>query len=120
MTRVVGKITVPTAGTPIQLSAQAAFTAALTRAGLATTFVKVHAVHFQALPGNSGKVYLGESGLVKATYVLVGFTFPAPTSGFFPTFGITEETSPAGVDCSVIWLDVDTSGEGLSVMVEIT
>lgn len=120
MTQTIGKITVPVAGTPIQLSAQATFQEALTELGLSTVFVKVHAIHFQALPTNSGNVYLGKSALVKASYTRVGYTFLTPTDTYLPAFGITDDATAAGVDCSAIWLDADVSGNGLSVMIEVT
>lgn len=114
MTTIIGKITVPVAGTPIQVSAQTLVRAALNQ------FQTVHAVQFVAIPSNTGKVYLGNAGLTKATHVGVGMVLVAPSSSFVPSWGITQETSPNGVDLSAIYLDVDTGGEGVLVTVQVT
>lgn len=110
MFKVVGKITVTTAGTPIQLSAQTLVQTALGSPHLKT----VQAVLLQAIPSNTGLVYIGNSGLTKATYVGCGYVLGIPVAGTTaPAWGTAQNAQAAGVDLSEIYLDVGTSGEGV-------
>lgn len=93
-----GKKTVATAGTPVQVV-------------LVTT--NCNAVYFQALSTNTGKVYVGLSGLVKATLVNVLRVLVNPPAT--PLF--LDSWSPQGItigpiDLVNVFLDVDTNGEG--------
>lgn len=114
MTKIVGKIQVPAAGTPIQVAAQTLIRSAI------NNFQTVHAIQFQAVPSNTGKIYFGNQAMVKATYAGCGMVLVIPTTGFIPSWGITQETSPNGVDLSEIWIDADLSGDGVLVTVQVT
>lgn len=122
MTKIVGKITVPVAGTPIQLSVQTLILQALNPAGTpaAKAFTKVQAILLQALFTNTGKIYIGNAGLVKATYVGVGYTLIVPSATAIPSFGMALNTGAAGVDLAEVYLDADNSGEGVSVTLQVS
>lgn len=103
--RSLGKVTVTVAGTPISLLA------VLQAAGL--RFRSYHAAHLQALDTNAGKVYIGTSTMVKATRAGCIHVLAAPASGNIPSFGMALIGSAAGIDISEVYLDADTSGEGV-------
>lgn len=100
-----GKVTIPLAGTPLSLAAT------LIAAGL--KFRSFHAAHLQALDTNTGKVYIGAVGMVAVTRAGCIHILPAPTTGILPSFGMANVLSPAGIDISTVYLDVDVSGEGV-------
>lgn len=115
MLLIVGKVTVPVAGTPVRLTDRTEYQAALTAAGLNTAFKTAQAVYFQAWTANTGKVYIGSSALVKASGVGVMQVLVAPSATAIPSFGIAQQTTGEGVTLSDIFLDVDTGAEGVLV-----
>lgn len=110
-----GKVSVPAAGTPVQLTATQQYKDAIAAAKLSAQFVTATAVLIQAADGNTGKTYVGKQGMVKATLAGVNAVLVAPTDTFIPSFGIASQLSPAGVDLSEIWFDAATNGEGVLV-----
>jgi hypothetical protein len=96
-----GKITVTTAGTPVQVI---------------TKTTNCNTVSFQALSTNTGKIYIGLNNIVKASLANVLRVLEPPIAS--PT--TLDSWSPQGItigpiDLSQIWLDSDTSGEGMLV-----
>ena len=99
-----GKITT-TAGTPVQLSA---------------TSTSVNAIYFQALSTNTHYAYVGTKTMVRATLVGVYRQIPAPTAATgatlpLPDWNLISSVFTAPFDISQIYIDVDTTGEGLLV-----
>lgn len=95
-----GKVTVPVAGTPVQLAAIAA---------------PVRSIRFSAIAGNTGRVYLGCSGLTASTGAGVIKEFaPNPTGGVDDSFTlpVLERETYNPTD---FWIDAAVSGEGLVV-----
>lgn len=117
MTLMVGKITVP-AGGPVALADQAVVRQALNgsnRAGFQTC----HAVLFEALPDNTGKVFFGAAGFSKSTLAGCGYILPPPSATFYPSWGITQESAMNAVDLGAIYLDVETADEGVLVTLQV-
>jgi len=110
--RTLGKTVVTAAGTPVQVSA-----------GLANTLVNLlcKSVQFQALPGNTGIIYIGKKGMVVSTGVLVMLAIPAPsdaTKGPFTTQSIGDMTKDVSrVSLADLWMDAGNSGEGCYITV---
>lgn len=102
-----GKVVVPAAGTPLSL--QTVLTAQNIR------FKSFHAIHLQALYTNTGRVYIGQTALDKATLANCIHVLSIPTANFIPSFGIALMPSPAGVDASILFFDVDNAGEGMLI-----
>jgi hypothetical protein len=97
-----GKIPVPTPGTPVAL----AVTAASRSCHLAT----------QVCPANTGKVYLGTPGMVKATLAGVLHVFQIPEAGQpYETYEVEphEDTDPLYLFEYAV--DADVATEGLIV-----
>jgi hypothetical protein len=99
-----GKITVAAAGTNQRVT---------------TTATRCQSITVQALSTNTGKVFVGTSAMVKATFVGVLAVIPAPSTGVIPSATFSIPLSPAGLNAADIYLDVDTNGEGAIVTVSI-
>ena len=78
---------------------------------------KVHGVLIQALPSNTGKVYIGKQTLNKTTFADVYAILPAASAGALPSFSAAITCSPNGVNVNDFWIDVETGGDGVLVTV---
>jgi hypothetical protein len=95
-----GKKTVTTAGTPVQIS---------------STSIKAHSVCIQVNSANTGKIYIGTSTLVAATYVGVLKVLPPPSASSYPEFVATQIMAQNGIDLSELWIDSSVNGESAIV-----
>ncbi|MDQ2949957.1 MAG: hypothetical protein M3Y27_29140 [Acidobacteriota bacterium] len=96
-----GKIVVPTAGTPVRLTAPSS--------------LSVRSLRFSVIAGGTGKVYLGTLGLNSAAFagVIKEFwpnTGTGPDDSFQLPLTERETYTVAGY-----WIDAAVSGEGLIV-----
>jgi hypothetical protein len=107
-----GRVVVSVAGTPISIYDTIKAANPTDTTFLFKTF---HAVLFQALKANTGAVYIGKLGMVKATEAGVSACLAIPTANAIPSYGIANQLEPAGVDLSALYLDADVSGEGVLV-----
>jgi len=91
-----GRITVPTPGTPVVLS----------------TNVRTQAARlvFQTAPLNAGKTYFGQTGMNKTTLAGVSRIL-APTD----VYEVTTEDGMDGIPLAQVAIDADNAGEGLLV-----
>jgi hypothetical protein len=97
-----GRINVATPGTLVPLSAD------LT--------VRVSKIFFQAIPGLTGKAYIGTNGMVRATLVKVMRVLaPNPSSGFSESFFLESGGDSDVLNLAEYYLDMDVAGEGLLV-----
>jgi hypothetical protein len=115
----IGRVVVPAAGTPAAVYPPAAAMPPIIPDGV-TGFATVQSVKLQALPSNTGKIYVGFSGLVKATYANCLGTIAAPSDpikGPFPSESYSMPFIPNGLDLSDLYIDADNSGEGVIVAV---
>ena len=94
-----GKITVTTAGTPVQIN---------------STNIPCQAISIQALSSNAGKVYVGLSGMSKTTLIGNLAVLAVPSGAIIPSFSASVD-SANGLNVSQYWIDVDNSGEGVLV-----
>ena len=72
-----------------------------------------HALLIQALSTNAGKIYIGLAGLDKATLAQVLVVLPVPTANLLPAFSIAVTVAGNAINVGDLWLDADTSGEGV-------
>lgn len=77
----------------------------------------VHGLMIQALPGNTGRVYIGGSGLNVATGASRMATLAIPTANSIPTFTAALTIAPNAINLADFYLDVEVSGEGADVTV---
>lgn len=107
-----GKITVVTAGTPIQTTTNV-------NNGVSTFRQAAHSFMVEVLAANTGKVYVGIQTMNRTTLAGVFAVLAAPTTNILPTFTATVSFSAASFNMADIWLDVDNSGEGALVSIVI-
>ena|ERR1017187_5777136 len=89
----IGKVTVTTSGTPVQINPQA------------VNFVKARTM-FVSTPGNTGLIYIGKKGMVIATGVKV--------LAVLQTGGVTligDEGAGMEFDTTDLYLDAATNGD---------
>jgi hypothetical protein len=106
-----GKIVVPTAGVPVQIPPPVLPGAGPTRPALDAA----HAITIQALPGNTGKVYIGLAGLNASTLVGVLTILPIPTANSLPAYSLSLAEAANGLGLTTLWFDVDNGGDGVLV-----
>jgi len=71
---------------------------------------------FQAIPGLTGKTYVGSPGMTKSTLAGVARVLaPNPDSGFSENFYIESQDGEDSIQLSQYAIDADVAGEGLLV-----
>lgn len=108
MLQPIGKILVPLNGTPVQVTSLQPRPA---------DNYPCHGVLIQALPSNSGKVYIGKSTLNKNTLADCFAVLAVPTTNQIPSFTAALTLAPNAINLTEIWIDVDVNGEGALVSV---
>ena len=97
-----GRINVPTPGTPVPLSTDPTATASK--------------LFFQVIPGLTGKTYAGIPTMTKATLAGVArVLWPNATGGFSETFYIESQDGENTIRLAEYAVDADVAGEGLLV-----
>ena len=97
-----GRINVPTPGTPVPLSTDPAVTASK--------------LFFQVIPGLTGKTYAGAPNMSKSTLAGVArILWPNATGGFSETFYIESQDGENSIRLAEYAVDADVAGEGLLV-----
>lgn len=104
-----GAIVVPVPGTPVQVTAPSV------GGGTNGNPFAIHGVMFQALPTNTGKVYIGVADMNKSTYANVAAVLPIPTTNFLPTFSTSITIAPMALTLLEFWIDADVADEGVLV-----
>lgn len=97
-----GKVVVPTPGTPVPINASIVATASI--------------LYIQAIPGLTSKIYVGSQSMNKATLAGVfRILWPNPSGGISDQFLLTDETGLDGLRLAEYYLDADVAGEGALV-----
>ena len=97
-----GKVTVPTPGTPVPLNPSIVATASV--------------LAVQTIPGLTSKIYIGQQDMNKATLAGVcRILWPNPSGGICDQFILTAETGGDGVRLAEYYIDSDVAGEGALV-----
>ena len=97
-----GRVNVPTPGTPVPLSTVETAT--------------VSKLFFQAVPGLTGKTYIGAPTMTKATLAGAARVLaPNPTSAFSETFWVEAQDGEDSIHLADYAVDADVAGEGLLV-----
>lgn len=108
MLQSLGKISVPTPGTPVQVYS-------------ASKSLLCNSILIETWPTNTGKLYIGvSSSMNAATGVGVVAIVPAPTGGILFSWSATIPYAPGGVDAAQLWIDVDNGGDAGLVSVAVT
>ena len=97
-----GRINVPTPGTPVPLTTNPAITAS-------KLFV-------QSIPGLTGKTYLGSASMTKSTLAGVArILWPNASGGFSENFFLESQDGTDSIRLKDYAIDADVAGEGLLV-----
>ena len=97
-----GRISVTTPGTPVPLSTDPTATASK--------------LFFQVIPGLTGKTYVGNPSMAKATLAGVArVLWPNATGGFSETFEIEAQDGNNSIRLAEYAIDADVAGEGLLI-----
>lgn len=111
MIQAIGKLTVPVPGTPVRATSGQSNPAAN---------LICHGFLFQALPTNTGKVYIGVAGMDKAALSDVLAILPVPTSNLLPTFSAAVTIAPNALRLEQLYLDADNPDEGAICTILVT
>lgn len=109
-----GKTTVPTPGTPVPV-AYPSDVAGPANPGETT----VHAILLQALSTNTGKVYIGTTGMLKTPLTKCLVVLPVPTANLLPTFSIAVTAAANALGLSDLVIDADQANDGVLLSVVI-
>jgi hypothetical protein len=104
MLRALGKITVTTPGTPVSISS-------ILPPDL--TSPAVHSVMLQAIPANTGNVYIGSTALNKTTLAGVYSILAIPTANSVPSFSAVHNLFGQGIQLNDMMIDADNAGGGV-------
>ena len=97
-----GRINVTTPGTPVRLTTNHS--------------VVANKLFFQAIPGLTGKTYVGVSSMSKSALSGVARVLsPNPTGGFSETFLLEGQEGENSIHVADYAIDADVAGEGLLV-----
>src|SRR5271154_5977245 len=97
-----GRVNVPTPGTPVPLSTNESVTASK--------------LFFQVIPGLTGKTYAGLPTMTKATLAGVArILWPNAAGGFSETLYIESQDGENSIHLANYAVDADVAGEGLLV-----
>lgn len=97
-----GRVNVPTPGTPVPLTTDPTVVASK--------------LFFQVIPGLTGKTYVGNASMTKATLAGVArILWPNTSGGFSETFYIESQDGENSIRVSDYSVDADVAGEGLLV-----
>jgi hypothetical protein len=97
-----GRVNVPTPGTPVPLSTDRTVTASK--------------LFFQVIPGLTGKTYAGVPKMTKTTLAGVArILSPNPSGGFSENFYIETQDGEDVIHLADYAVDADVAGEGLLV-----
>ncbi len=107
----IGKITVPTSGTPVRLTSTQSDPAAR---------LPCHAVMVQQLPGQLGRIIIGNSVMNSTTYAGCLAILAIPTSNILPTANAGMTTNVNGLNLADYYIDVTTNGEGALVSILVS
>jgi len=109
MIQSLGKL-VPTPGTPVR---------ATTNLPVAEQKLRVHGVLIQALPGNTGRVYIGTSALNRAAFTDLYAVLAVPSGAALPSFSTALTLAPNAINVGDFYIDCDVASDGVIVTVLI-
>lgn len=102
----IGKVTVTTAGTPVRLTVGQS---------VPGTRIACHAIMIQQLPGQTGRIIVGKSGMNSTTYAGCLAILATPTANLLPAANAGIADIPNGFNLADYWLDSTVNGEAALV-----
>ncbi len=112
-----GKVTVPTPGTPVQVTANLPTTPPATGVNLTRNQASCLSILIQADPANTGKIYIGTVGFNKTTGVGRLAVLGKPTDNFIPSASATIPNAPSALTAADYGLDAEIANDGATVSI---
>src|SRR3990167_7769393 len=106
-----GKITVGTPGTPV---------AAIMNLPASPRPWACHGVMFQALPTNTGRVYIGTAAVDRTTLANAFAILAIPTANILPSFSAALTIAPNGLVLNTFYVDADEADDGVILTYLVT
>lgn len=101
-----GKVTVSSPGSPVQATVNQASP---------NTRIPCYALMFQALPTNSGKVYVGLASMNKSTLAQCLAVLPIPGTTSAAAYSIAAPNVPGAFNMADFFIDADSAQDGVLV-----
>lgn len=103
-------ITITSPGTPQQVTIPAAPTN------------RVYAISIQALPSNTGKIWIGKSTMKKGASPPSGVmaVLAVPTTNIIPSFSASIALAAGGITATDFWIDADNMSDGVVIAILTT
>ena len=114
---ILGKVSVPVPGTPVQLTTTPQYQQ---MTEMDPRLLSVQAVLFQTWKDNTGLVYIGRQGMVKGNGTKVMAVLAIPSTASIASVGASNNQSLAGVDLSALYIDADIADNGPLVSLLVT
>lgn len=106
-----GPITVATPGTPVP---------AITNLPVTPRPYSCHGVLFQALPTNTGKVYIGTAEMDPTAFTGLFAMLAIPTDNQIPSFSAALTITPNGMVLDQFYVDADNADDGVLLTYLVT
>lgn len=100
--RSLGRITIVTAGTPVQVTFNET---------VPSDRFLAHSFMVQQVAGNTGRILIGSSAMVAATLANVYAVLPVPTVNILPAYTVTIQQAISGFNMADFFVDATVSGE---------
>lgn len=111
MIRAYATITVPVPGTPRRVTLGESDPAAVNGC---------HGILIQALPGNTGVIYIGSAQLNKTAKTGVYAFLAIPTANVIPSFSAALTLAPGAMQLRDFYIDADVATDGVVVSILVT
>lgn len=106
MWRSLGRVLVPAAGVPVRATINEVDP---------TLRWPAHSILFQQVPGNTGRIYIGQVGMNVVTGAGVLAVLAIPTANILPSSSATITMAVSGFNLADFWIDVSVGGEACQV-----
>lgn len=106
MIQAYAKITVPVPGTPVRVTSSEV---------LPDDARGCHGILVQALPSNTGKVFLGRADMNKTLYTGCYAFLAVPATNVIPSFSAALTLAPGAIQLKDFYVDVDVANDGVIV-----
>jgi len=74
-----------------------------------------HAVMFQVLPENTGRIYIGSVNMSRTARTRLFAMLGVPTVNFIPAYNASHTISPNGFKMNIFYVDADVGGDGVII-----
>lgn len=110
MLAAIGKLSVPDATTPVSVLSRLS-PQQLQKIQATTQLAPAHGVQLQGYFSNTGKIWIGDRDMNKATGNGVGHLLAPPSTNFYPSWSAALTIAPNALTLADIYISVDTAAD---------